>query len=160
MRRGAGRRRPPEATVPFRHELGHVDPLDAVQRGQKLRPVVVAHVQDGVHQRVHHFLALADDDGVEEGGHRLRVHGDARPAGDQQRPALVAVGRQRRQAGLAQHLHHVEVVHLVGDGEGPDRELVHPLLGLQRQQRPPGLPAALVPETRSQTTSGRWLKRR
>ena len=99
------------------------------------------------------FFAFADDDRVEKGRHRFRVHGDAGAAGDDQRPGgaggcglVRACGGQGRDAGLQQHLHHIEVIHLVRNGEGQDIKIVQVALRLQRDERAAGLASALVPK--------------
>ena len=147
-----------------RAQTGHIPAGRGIQRAQQCLVIVdpVAAEFDKVR---HRLFALADEDGVEEGRHRLRVHGHARPAGDQQRPraavplcARLPVGGQRRHAGLAQHFDDVEVVHLPRDGEGPDVELVGGAAALQREQRLAGLAAPFSQKMRSQTTSGSALK--
>ena len=77
------------------------------------------------------LFAFTDDDGVEERRHRLRVHGDARPACDDERPrrpirpgVRAALGGQGRDAGLQEHLHDIEVIHFVGNGEGQHVEFI------------------------------------
>ena len=115
-------------------------------------PVVMGRKAQ-LHQVWHGLFALADEDGVKDRRHRFGVHRDARAAGNEQRPGAsiplarcLPVGRTRGDAGLAQHLDHVEIVHLPRDGKCPQVELVGRALALDRLQRLAGLRAPLFPE--------------
>ena len=86
-------------------------------------------------ERRHQLLPLADEDGVEEGGHRLGVdlHGDA--AGHHQGVALVAIGGPQREAGPIQELEQVDEVVLEGEREGHHVELAERRARLHRARR-------------------------
>ncbi len=136
-----------------RAQGGHIEARCAVQGGQQGHPISVQPLPAQIHEVGHSLLPLADQDHVEEGGQGFRVHGDAGTPGDQQRPGLpvpllggLAIRGQGRHLGLAQHLHHIEVVHLPGDGEGPDVELIRRPSVFQRKQGLAGVRVALGPE--------------
>jgi len=55
--------------------------------------------------------------------------------GDDQRPRFIAVFGQGRYAGPTQNLDGVKIIHLVGDGEGDDREIGQRTLRFDGQDR-------------------------
>ncbi len=112
-------------------EAGHT-----VERSQQFGSRCAAQSPEQIDQVIHHLFALTDHNGIENRCDRLRVHGDARPAGDEQGPGFVSVLGQWRNPGLPQHLDHVEVIHFVGDGESPHRESGHLPPRLQAEQLP------------------------
>ena len=135
----------------------HVPARGAIQFGQEgivfVHALFVAGRPAEFHQVRHGLFAFADQDGVKDRRHRFGVHRHAGAAGNQQRPRppvplarALAVGRARGNAGLAQHLDDVEVVHLPRDGKGPHVELVGRALALDRLERFAGQGAALFPE--------------
>ncbi len=68
------------------------------------------------------FLALADDKGIDEGVHRLGVHGGV-SAGDDDRVPLVALRRPHRDARQVEHVERVGVERLVGQGKADQVEV-------------------------------------
>ena len=125
---------------------GDIETGDTIEGGKQFRARGVDGLLEKIDQIIHHLFALTHDDGIEEGSHRFGVHGDARPAGDEQGPRFVSVLGQRRHSGLSQHLHHVEIVHFVGDGESPHREISDMSPRLQAEQGPSCLLPTFVPE--------------
>ena len=53
---------------------------------------------------------------------------------------------RRWNAGLAQHFNHVEVIHLPGDGKGPDVKIICRAPAFEREQGLAGRGRALLPE--------------
>ena len=80
-----------------------------------------------------HFFAFADDHGVEEGAHGLRVVA-AGAAGDDERVGGVAVFGAQGKAGQVEHGEDVGVELLVGEREGEDVEPVDRVAGFQTEE--------------------------
>ena len=126
-------------------EAGHVDPGDG---GQSLQQLLLglprcAPGPIGVHQLRLRLLPVADDDGVEEGGDGLRIHG-AGAARHDEGAAFLPVPAQK---GDVRELHHgqdVAVAHLVQQGKAHDVEALEGAPGLQGEQRLPRLPQGLL----------------
>ena len=102
------------------------------ERGELL--VTVSGVQS-VQDRRHEHLAIAQGHRVADGRQGQRVGRGSRAAGDDQRMPIVALLRQRRDAGRPEHRHQVEVIQLIGNREGQDGEVGQGTLGLQGQGR-------------------------
>ena len=86
-------------------------------------------------QKFHHaLLAVADLEGVEEHGQRLRVAG-AWPARDHQRVVLPAVRRQHGYMAQIQHVQDIGIAHFILEGESDHVELAERFAALQREQR-------------------------
>jgi hypothetical protein len=108
----------------------HID-----QKAQPLGARELAGFPESIHQRRNDGLPFADGKGVEDIGQGSGVGVNRRPAGDDERPRCVAVCRQRRDTGPPEKLHGVEVIHLVGDGEGNHQKVGQRALRLQRNNR-------------------------
>lgn len=80
-----------------------------------------------------HLFAFADDHGVEECAHRLRVV-TAGAAGDHERVGSVAVGGAQGEPGQVEHSQDVGVELLVGKREGEYVELADRVAGLQAEE--------------------------
>ena len=79
-------------------------------------------------------LAFAEDEGVDEPGHRLGVEGAAAPGNDE-RMLLRAVGGKERDAAQVQHVEDVRVGQLVLEGEAEDIEFVQRTAILQAPEK-------------------------
>ena len=86
----------------MQHDLFHVYTVDA----HTLRLLKVAQ----------EFLDLANDDGVENVGHRFRVCAEGGSATQHHGTPLITLVRQRRDLGTMQNGDQVEVVQFVGYG--------------------------------------------
>ena len=80
-----------------------------------------------------HLFAFADDHGVEECAHRLRVEA-ARAAGYHQRVGGVAVSGAQGNARQVEHGQDVGIELLVGEREGENVEIADSLAGLQPEE--------------------------
>ena len=80
------------------------------------------------------LLAVADDEGVDEGGQRLGVGGRG-AAGDHQRIGLAAIGRAERHAAEVEHAEDVGIGQLELQGEAHHVEVAERARALQRHQR-------------------------
>ena len=89
-----------------------------------------AHGGDDLQQ---HLFPFADDEDVDEGGHRLRVVAGV-TAGDDQGVARVAVGRAHRQPGQVEQVQGVGKQLLIGQGHGQHVEVANGVLRLQREE--------------------------
>lgn len=114
-------------------------------RGQKGGPVFLGGIAQEVEQGGEDDFALADGDSVKKGGQGFRVGGNGGTAGNEERVAPVPLLGPEGQAGLLQHGHQVEIVHLEGDGEAQQSKIAHVAARLQRAERP-GLCTAAVPK--------------
>ena len=117
----------------------HAGQLGKLQQKLLLVPVLLFAGLDGGADILQHLLALAQLHHVKEIRHRLGI-ADARPAGDDQRPALVTVSGAQRDARQAQHGEDVGVAKLVFQGKADDVKLGQRVLAFKAVQ---GQPQAL-----------------
>ena len=110
------------------------EPLDNLSAGDALVAQAAMQLAD-LEQRL---LALANEDGIEEGRIRLGVI-HRRSAGDDDGIVLGTVGSQQRNAGEIERLEKVCHSHLVRHVHTDDVERGHGRCALKRQQRNPRL---------------------
>ena len=129
-------------------ERGDVDALEpgqaAAQRvaralALRLRQPLAHHLVD----LAHHFLAVAQHEGVDEVGQRLGVEG-AVPAGQHQRVAGTALGRVQGNAGQVDEVDHVGVDELGREVEGEHVEGGGREMLLDAEERHPRRPHRLL----------------
>ena len=113
-------------------ETGDIDPLDRGETVQEVDPVLAggAAVADGVEHGVEGGLGVADEDGVEEVGHRFGV-GGARAAADDQRFILGAFDGAAGDAGEIEEIRNVDVVELGLERDADDVEIGDGVVGLE-----------------------------
>ena len=130
-------RQMPLVIVTMLVERGHVDARHLRELLQQLvarEPLALGRLV-GVHQRGHDDLALADDEGIEDGGERLGVERRARAARDEDGVSLAALSGLCLDLAHREELQDVEVVHLERDGKAQHVEVVERRLRLHAHDR-------------------------
>jgi len=84
------------------------------------------------------LLALADDEAVDEIGHRLRVVAGV-PSGDHQRIRRIALAGQQRHPRQVEQRQHIGVKLLIRQADGEQVKIADGVLGLQAVERNPFL---------------------
>ena len=127
-----------------REERGDVDAGDVAGLFQTAvtRPAFV----QGLFQQAQHvgqgFFAVAQHHQIDEGGQRLGAQQGAATGDDQRALAQILrpVGRAQGDVAQLQHVEHVGVAQLMGDGEGKAVQVAQRRAGFQRAQRTAVLP--------------------
>ena len=117
-------------------ESRHIDAFNAgktAQRFQTREPLALAcaHAFDEFH---HHFLAVANLEGVDEGGKRLGIECTG-AAGNDERIAFTALAGAQRNVGQIEHFQHVGIAHFVLQGEAHDIKMIHRRARLNGKER-------------------------
>ena len=114
-------------------QAGHIDAADLRSLAQKglLAPALGLCPAQEREELVVHLLALADDEEVHKGRHRLAVHA-GRAAREHDRQEVGPVRAAQRDAGHVEHVEHGGVGHLIADGEGQNVKLGKAVAAFER----------------------------
>ncbi len=112
----------------------HVDAGEGRQHAQQDVAVATVPREHGVGDRADRLLAVAEEDGVEEGCERLGIEG-ARSPGDDERVAGTARRCAQRYAAQLEHGQQVGVRQLVLQAEADHVEVAQRECALQRDER-------------------------
>jgi len=128
-----------------RVEGGHVEWVARRETRQQLEPrqPLPSQLRELETQRGQQLLALADEEGVDEGGQGLGV-GRHRAPRQHERVARVAVRGTQGQATDVEDAQHRGEVELVLQGEADDVEVAQPRRGLEGQERQPAVAQLLL----------------